>query len=232
VKKEMERKIGFIPGTGKQSKAIAHRLAKAGFTMTIGSREKEKAEKIAAEINEKLGWEALKGETNEKVAEQCNFIFLVLPFECIESMMKQLKEHFQPGTILVDVTVPLIFQDGYACCSEDLPTKSLSEMIQELAPKEVSVIGAFKTISAKTLANIDEPLKTDIFLTADDEKAKEEVRIIIEKIDGVRVLNAGPLLFSRTTEQMTALVINLNRLNKLKHTSFKLVTNIRNTKSK
>ncbi|MFW9924807.1 MAG: NAD(P)-binding domain-containing protein, partial [Candidatus Thorarchaeota archaeon] len=39
----MIRKIGLIPGTGKQSKGIALRLGQAGYNVMIGSRSAEKA---------------------------------------------------------------------------------------------------------------------------------------------------------------------------------------------
>jgi len=220
----MERKIGLIPGTGKQSQGIAKRLGLAGYKIMIGSRTKEKAQRIAAELNEKLSLDNYHGDENSEVVKQCDVLFLVLPYEYLYDSIQEFKPHFMPNAIIVDVIVPLTFKAGHATCLDDLPENSVSEYIQSLVPKGVSVVGCFKTISASKLNKIDSPMNVDVFLTADNKEAKEIIHKIITKIDGLSVLDAGPLMYSRTTELMTAFVININKLNKLKHASFRVIS--------
>ena len=225
----MTREIGLIPGTGKQSSGIALRLGQAGYKVNIGSRSKDKAEKVAEELNEKLGEELYTGYQNKEVVQKSNLLFLVVPPEYLADTLADIKEDFQDGTIIVDVIVPLAFEAGLAKCKEDLiskemKNKSVSEFIQSSVPNGITVIGAFKTISAAKLNKISSPLDVDVFLTSDEIEAKVELKEILTEINGLRVLDAGPLAFSRTTEQMTALVITLNKLNKLKHASFKIIS--------
>ena len=220
----MTRKIGLIPGTGKQSKGIALRLAMAGHSVRLGSRTKDKALKIAKELNEIIPEADFVGDANEEIAKTCDVLFFVVPYQYMVETVENLKQYMQPNTIVVDVIVPLIFQNGFACCLEDVPESSASEHLQSILPDGVSVVGAFKTISASKLNKITKPLDVDLFLTGNNSEAKREIKDILANVDGLRVLDAGPLLFSRTTEQMTALVINLNKLNKIKHGSFRIVS--------
>ncbi len=224
-----KKKIGMIPGTGKQSQGIALRLTQAGYKVMIGSRSKEKAETIAEELNAKLSVSSFYGDENKEVVKQCDILFFVVPPEYIQNTVKDLGPHVKSNAIIVDVIVPLTFQAGLAYCTEDMcmdefDYPSVSEYIQVTVPDGVIVVGAFKTISAAKLNKLNHPLDVDVFLTSNSDEAKSELKEIISKIEGLRVLDAGPLAFSRTTEQMTAFVININKLNKLKHASFRVIS--------
>ncbi|MFW9924095.1 MAG: hypothetical protein ACFFDW_12485, partial [Candidatus Thorarchaeota archaeon] len=179
---------------------------------------------VANELNLQLNGTYFSGHENSIVAEQCDLIFLVIPFEHLKETLTELTSKFKIDTILVDVTVPLVFNQGYAMCKRNSSYESASEYIQSLVSKDVTVIGAFKTISASKLSSITKPLNVDVFLTGNNKDKKNELKEILSKIVGLTILDAGPLEFSRTTEQMTAFVINLNKLNKLKHASFKVIS--------
>lgn len=224
-----KKKIGMIPGTGKQSQGIALRLAQAGYKVMIGSRSSEKAKTIAEELNAKLSVNSFYGDENKEVVKQCDILFFVVPPEYICSTLEDLGNDIKTDAIIVDVIVPLAFKAGLAYCSESMCLEqfdypSVSEYIQASVPEGVSVVGAFKTISAAKLNRLNHPLDVDVFLTSDKQEAKDVLKEIICKIEGLRVLDAGTLAFSRTTEQMTAFVININKLNKLKHASFRVIS--------
>ena len=224
-----KKKIGMIPGTGKQSQGIALRLAQAGYKVMIGSRSSEKAKTIVEELNAKLSVSSFYGDENKEVVKQCDILFFVVPPEYICSTLEDLGSEIKTDAIIVDVIVPLTFEAGLAYCSEDMCMEqfdypSMSEYIQATVPEGVSVVGAFKTISAAKLNRLNHPLNVDVFLTSNSQEAKNEIKEIICNIEGLRVLDAGPLAFSRTTEQMTAFVININKLNKLKHASFRVIS--------
>ncbi len=224
-----KKKIGMIPGTGKQSKGIALRLAQVGYKIMIGSRSAEKAKTIAEELNAKLSVNSFYGDENKEVVKQCDILFFVVPPEHICSTLEDLGYDIKADAIIVDVIVPLAFKAGLAYCSESMCLEqfdypSVSEYIQASVPEGVTVVGAFKTISAAKLNRLNHPLDVDVFLTSDKQEAKDVLKEILSKIEGLRVLDAGTLAFSRTTEQMTAFVININKLNKLKHASFRVIS--------
>jgi len=220
--------IGLIPGTGKQSQGIALRLGLAGYKVLIGSRSAEKALKVANELNAKLGKNLFQGFENKQVVRASSLLFLVVPPQFLGRTLKELSPEFQTGMVLVDVTVPLTFKEKRICWdasvidAEDEPP-SASEFIQAQVPEGVTVVGAFKTISAAKLNALSEPLEVSTFLVSDSTAAKQLVKTILAKIPRLQILDAGPLAVASTIEHMTALVINLNKLNKLKHGSFKVV---------
>ena len=47
--------LAILGGTGKEGPGLAMRWAIVGYTVIIGSRQYEKAEAMAAELNQKLG---------------------------------------------------------------------------------------------------------------------------------------------------------------------------------
>ena len=54
--------IAILGGTGKEGPGLAMRWASAGYPVLIGSRQLEKAQATAAEINAKLGIDQVRGQ--------------------------------------------------------------------------------------------------------------------------------------------------------------------------
>ena len=61
-------KIAILGGTGEQGPGLALRWAKAGEEVIIGSRQKEKGEKVAVELNQELGEKLIQGTDNATAA--------------------------------------------------------------------------------------------------------------------------------------------------------------------
>ncbi|MHB8112072.1 MAG: NAD(P)-binding domain-containing protein [Bellilinea sp.] len=73
--------IGIIGGTGKEGKGLAYRWAKAGHTIIIGSRQAEKAQAAASDVNLMLGkQDSVAGLENEKAAIRADIVVLTVPF--------------------------------------------------------------------------------------------------------------------------------------------------------
>ncbi len=53
--------IAVLGGTGKEGPGLAMRWATVGYQIIIGSREAEKAQRVAAELNDKLGIDTITG---------------------------------------------------------------------------------------------------------------------------------------------------------------------------
>ncbi len=218
-------KIGLIGGTGDQGMGIALRLGLSGVPTIIGSRTKDKAETKAAELNAIIGKELVKGMANEDCVANSNVVMLtvnVRAFENAISIVEALLPHFQPETIFVDVTVPLIVEKGTGSVMTDLPELSATETLRKVIPKEFPVVGAFKTISAHALLHHETPLNRDTYIYG-DKKARPVVKEIASKIEGLRPVIAGPMRTARTVEGMTAMLITLNKFNKVTDTGFTTV---------
>ena len=103
--------IAVVGGTGHLGKGIARRLARAGHTVTIGSRSAEKAEAAAEEMGGGIGFGA-----NSDVVAGKDVVFVTVPYENQEATLKQIAPLV--GTaIVVDTTVPLDPAQGDACAT-------------------------------------------------------------------------------------------------------------------
>ena len=89
------------------------------------------------------------------------------------------------------------------------------------AALEVSVIlpnaravAAFQTISAHDLLDPGKHINSDVVVCSDDHNAKERVMRLAEKISGIRAVDGGALRNAAYVEQITALLLNINRIYK------------------
>lgn len=215
-------KIGIIGGTGPQGQGIALRLAKAGYEVTIGSRSAEKAEKISKELLEKLPQASIVGKNNEKVVSENEIILLTVPYETVNETLSPLVELIKSKTqIFIDVTVPMKYEKGIGMVFVKIEQQSMTTLVKELlAP--VPVVGAFKTIGAQALLNIEKSLDRDTFVYGPKEQ-REKIIELISKIESLRPINAGPSSAGETIERLVPFLININRRYKVKDSGIKIV---------
>ncbi len=209
------QRIAIIGGTGDQGKGLALRWARAGFEIVIGSRDHERARAAAAEMRTILaasgaGDISLDGAANADAAA-ASIIVLTVPFSAHISTLKDIREKIEPGSLLVDVTVPLEPAVG------GKPTRilgvwagSAAEQCRELAPEGVQVVSAFQNVAADALTDLAHDVDCDIIVCGDDKDAKQRVRPLVAAIPGCRYIDGGPLANSRTVEAITALLIGFN----------------------
>jgi NADPH-dependent F420 reductase len=222
----MERKIGMIGGTGPQGQGLALRWGLAGESVIMGSRQQEKADRISAEVNTKLGNDLVIPRVNEKCVEEADIVLLTVPFDYAVSTLTPLLKHFTPDKILVDVTVPLKpFEKGKLV--DVLPeleqeAKSATELLRKITPSDIPVVGAFKTLSNTTLQDTDRlpTLNQDVFVFSKDREAKHVVKEIAALIKNLRPVDSGGTLAARHVERFTAFLIGLNRRYKTHDSGF------------
>ena len=87
---------------------------------------------------------------------------------------------------------------------------SAAEQAQEMVPDGVTVVSALHTVGAPTLADLGATLGEDVLVCADKKRHKVPVARLVERIDGLRAINAGPLEMARIVEQLTPLLISVN----------------------
>jgi NADPH-dependent F420 reductase len=204
-------KIAILGGTGEQGPGLALRWARAGEAVIIGSRQKEKGEKVAAELNQELGQEILRGTDNVSAAAAADVAVLTVPYSAHVSTLETVKEQLK-GKIFIDVSVPL---------DPDNPRRvimpaagSASEEAQQVLGPEVTVIGALQNISAHLLRDLNATIDCDVLVCGGDKDARATVLQLIEEL-GIRAIDAGPLEAARLVEPITALLIRLNIRNKV-----------------
>src|ERR1700686_2297009 len=190
----MARKIAILGETGAEGSGLAFRMAKAGEHILIGSREGGRAQETARLLGEHLWATAqIEGLDNLSAAAACDVAVLTVPFSGVVALLKQLKNVWKPGTIVIDTTVPLAASIGGA------PTRvlgvwqgSAAEQTRELLPDGVSLAAALQNLGAELLAG-DGPVDCDVLVCSDDEKAKQVAFELVSLIPGARPLNGGKL---------------------------------------
>ena len=226
-----DQKIAVIGGTGDLGFGLAVRWARAGVPVVIGSRDEKKAQDAAQRAKSLLSTGVLpglassvsvEGFENVAAAAQAQVVVLAVPFPAQVAILKSIRGSLQ-NAILVDTTVPLAATVG------GKPTRlvgvwqgSAAEQARELVPQKTPVLAAFHNLSAEALQDLSAALDCDILVCGDDEPAKQTLFPLIQLIDGLRPVDAGPLEMARITEALTALLISVNRRYRVRHSGIRI----------
>ena len=227
MSKEYELKdeaIGLIGGTGHLGKGLALRWAKR-HKIIIGSRDEEKAKRIAQEVvekaaSEKLSINVVEGKTNDKVVELSDVVVLCVDFEPALDLLKSLREKFSSSKIVISPIVNLKKIGSYFL-PELKDGKPSAVIVKEELPQGVHVVSALHTIPANKLYSA-EPLPGYSVIVYGEGEAKKVAVSLLREIEGVDVFDGGTLEASFFSEYVTALLLNLARINKLKDLSIKI----------
>jgi len=205
-------KIAVLGGTGKEGSGLALRWAAAGYDVTLGSRELEKAQRAAAELNTMLGQDLVRGMTNRDAATQADVVVVTVPYAAHAATIESVKDVAQ-GKVLVDVTVPL---DPQNVRRVKMPAAgSASVEAQQLLGEGVKVVAAFQNISAEHLRSLDHEIECDVLVCGNDKDAKQQV-IELAQAARIQAWDAGPIENAMVVEGLTSVLINLNIKHKVK----------------
>jgi NADPH-dependent F420 reductase len=197
--------IAILGGTGNEGPGLAMRWAHAGYKVIIGSRQAEKAERTATELNEKLAIDTIEGYENSIAAQKAEICVLTVVQSAHQAALAGLKDALQ-GKILVDATARVVFKEVKA---PEPP--SAARIAQDILGPGATVVAAFQNVPASALKkNLDQPVKTDVLVSADDVEAAEKVIQLVEA-GGMRGYFAGGLDNAFVVEGITALLIAMNK---------------------
>lgn len=215
----MKKTVAVLGGTGNEGPGLALRWAKSGqYEVIIGSRQAEKAERVAAELNQKLGQNLLRGLANEAAAQAAEICVMTVPYSAQGPTLTALRELLQ-GKILIDVTVPL--QPPKVSHVHVPPGGSAGQEAQAILGEGVRVVSAFQNIGAAHLAEGDSHIDCDVLVCGDDKEAKAEA-IALAEAAGMRGIDAGPLKNGVVVEGLTAILIGINIRHKVKGAGIKI----------
>jgi hypothetical protein len=209
--------ISVLGGTGKEGKGLAFRWAKAGYKVTIGSRDIEKALVAAAELNQLLGNNAIEGLDNLSAAQKASLVVLTVPYAAHRATLETVKDALQ-GKILVDVTVPLVPPKVTKVTMP--PAGSAAQEAREILGEGVEVVDAFQSISYEHLMFGDE-VPCDVLITGSSKDARIEVVKLVEAA-GLTGWDAGPIENSVVVEGLTSLLIYINKQYGSTHAGIKI----------
>ncbi len=200
--------IAILGGTGPQGRGLALRFARAGTPVVLGSRDGDRAQGIADELNAQLeGAATISGESlRDAVVAADEMVILAVPYSAHDATLEAIRD-LLPGKILVDIVVPLAEGDPKKV---DMPAEgSATEAAQSLLGEETPVVGALHNVSAVTLNQLDHAINCDVLVCGNDLAAKEKVIELIRQLE-VEAYNAGPAVNARCIEAITPILIRLN----------------------
>jgi 8-hydroxy-5-deazaflavin:NADPH oxidoreductase len=203
--KQARPSLAIIGGTGKQGPGLALRWAHAGYKIFIGSRETEKAQATATEINAALGIATVEGFQNQEAARRADISVLTVVQSAHEAAVSSLIEVLR-GKIVVDATARVEFRDPKPPSSP-----GAARMAQNKLGPEARVVAAFQTVPAHILKkNLGDQLDTDVLVCADDVQAAKAVMKLAEDA-GMRAYYGGGLDNGVVVEGITSILISLNK---------------------
>lgn len=199
--------VAVLGGTGDQGRGLAHRFAAAGVPVVVGSRDAERAQRVAAELSDR--GRTVTGSDNASAAAAGDVVIVAVPWDGHRQLLESLAAPLA-RKVVVDCVNPLGFD---ARGPYPLPVEEGSAVEQAAAVLPDSrVVGAFHHVSALLLADraIDR-IETDVLVVGDDREAAEVVITLAGRIPGMRGIYAGRLRNAGQVEALTANLIAINR---------------------
>lgn len=199
--------LGFLGGTGPQGSGLAARFALAGHPVLLGSRDQAKGREAAAELSARCGVQ-VDGGHNTDVARAADIVFVVVPYAAQADTVAPLAGALA-GKVVVNCVNHMLFDDRgpYA---PGVPAGSAAQECAELLPG-AALVSAFHDISARALAELEQAMDADVLVCGDDQAAKERIIELASRIPGLRGVDCGPLRMSRAIEDLTPVLVNINR---------------------
>ena len=219
--------LAFLGGTGPEGKGLALRLALAGAEVIIGSRDAARAASAAAEVSQILADTVdaaaagrVTGGDNLTAAAQADTAFITVPYAAQRPLLESLAPALA-GKVVVNVIAPMRFVRGVGAVAVPVDAGSAAQESQSLLP-DVLIAAAFQNVSAEELLAIDHPMDGDVIVCADHPAAKQRTMELAANIPRLRPVDGGGLGNARYVEQLTPLLVNINRIYKI-HAGIRIV---------
>ena len=212
--------ISFIGGTGPEGKGLALRLAMAGETPIIGSRDAARGAATAEELAQSAPGLVIKGTDNAGAVAAADVVFLAFPYEGQRPVLEDLGAALK-GKIVVSVIAPMKFERGKGASAVEVEAGSAAQEAQDMLP-DSQVVAAFQNASAEELLDPSVTMEGDVIVCSDHPDAKKLVIGLADKINDLRGVDGGSLANAKYVEQLTPLLVNINRIYKI-HAGIKIV---------
>src|SRR6185437_3413433 len=200
--------VGILGGTGPAGRGVAVRLAEAGVQVTIGSRDAERASGVVSELLARWPDRDLPvvGADNAEAAE-AELVVLATPWDSCIPIVRAVREPLA-GKVVVSMANAL-HKQGREMLALIPPRGSVAAAVQAALP-ETQVAAAFHHLPASEMENLESGLEADVLVCSDHPEATASTVDLVERMRGLRPLDAGSLSQAAAIEAFTAVCITLN----------------------
>ena len=190
-------RVAVVGGTGPFGKALAIRLREANVEVVVGSRDAERA----AATGDELG---VAGATNEDAVVGADLVVLAVNAEAAIDTARKLRNRIGATPVLSVASDLRFTSDGVVVAIDSM---SLAERLQ----KELDgpVVAGLHSLAASNLAA--RAPEEDALVCGNDPEAKALVLELAGAVVTGRALDAGSLASARALENLTALIVSLNK---------------------
>jgi len=201
-------RIGILGGTGPAGRGLAVRLAAVGDHVVLGSRDAERAAGVATGLVE--AWPDhrldITGRSNEDCAA-ADLVVVATPWEGAVSTVRPLADALA-GKVVVSMANALV-KEGREFLALIPPRGSVAATVQAVLPHSL-VSASLHHLPASEMEKLTTPLVADVLVCSDHSEATEATVALVDRIDGLRAIDAGSLSQAAAVEAFTAVLITVN----------------------
>lgn len=201
-------KIGVL-GSGTVGRTLAGKLSSLGHEVTIGTRDVD-ALKARTEPDGmgnppfstwKESYPAIAVETFEATAADGELLINATSGTGSLEALEQAGAANLDGKVLIDVSNPLDFSNGFPPSLSVCNTDSLAEQIQRAFP-DAKVVKSLNTMTAAVMVDPGSVAggDHDVFLSGDDDGAKDQVRELLASFGWKNIYDLGGIETARGVE--------------------------------
>jgi NADPH-dependent F420 reductase len=202
-------RIGVLGATGPAGQAVAVQLAGIGIEVVVGSRALERAEDTIASLQERWSGRDLPLTPGENEgAAAADLVVVATPWDGVLSTLGPLEGALR-GKIVVSMANALT-RWGKEMVPLLPPTGSVTIAVARALPSS-RVVGAFHHLPAGPWGDLDQALDADVMVCSDDPEARREVVSLIDRLPGLRGVEAGGLGSALAIEALTPALLEVNR---------------------
>ena len=201
-------RIGILGGTGPAGRGLAVRLAAAGEEVVLGSRDADRAVVVARGLVE--AWPdrtlAVSGASNEDCAA-AELVVMATPWDGAVATVRPLAGALA-GKVVVSMANALV-KEGREFLALMPPRGSVAATLQAVLPKSL-VSASFHHLPASEMEKLSAPMAADVLVCSDHPEASEATVALVDRIEGLRGIDAGSLSQAAAIEAFTAVLITVN----------------------
>lgn len=190
-----------VLGTGMVGKTLAAGFQRVGHTVTVGTRDPE----VTAGREE---WTDVPLATYAAAAAGADLVVLAVGGTVAEEVLAQ--ADLPRGAIVLDLTNPLDFSDGFPPTLTVKDTDSLAERLQRAHPT-AQVVKALNTVNCTLMVAPQQLADGDhtIFVAGDDAAARAHVKSVLQDLGWRDIVEFPALEAARGLEMYLPLWVRL-----------------------
>ncbi len=199
----------MIGATGPAGQAVAAQLAGIGFEVVVGSRAIERATEAVSTLKERWPGRSLELVPGENQEAACaDLVIVATPWDGVLSTIAALRDALA-GKIVISMANALT-RWGRDMVPLIPPTGSVTVAVAGALPGS-RVVGAFHHLPAGPWSDLGHVLEADVLVCSDDRHATDEVIGLIDRLPGLRGVDAGGLASALAIEALTPALLEVNR---------------------